>query len=242
MNVLAVIPARFHSQRFCGKPLASIAGKPMIQHVFERVQAVPFLDEILVATDDERIFQAVESFGGQAMMTSSKHQTGTDRILEVLEHKKADWILNVQGDEPTISPKDLENLMTQTFQKPNTLVSTLVFKTEDPEQLKNPNIVKAVCSLEGKALYFSRATLPYFCSKDSLSWAWKHLGTYLYRYDFLKQYSTWSQTPLELKEQLEQLRILEHGVSIFCVEAAHESVGVDVPEDLLLVQTFFENL
>jgi len=233
MSVLAVIPARYASTRFPGKPLALIAGKPMLQHVCERVSRVPAIDEVLVATDDERIRAAVEEFGGTAVLTSPDHQTGTDRIVEALAGRETGWVLNVQGDEPAIDGSDLARLIETAQAAPDTQAATLVFRTRDPAKIADPNIVKAVVAPDGNALYFSRSPVPFPRKASEAPHAvWRHLGVYLFRREFLLRFHAWPQTPLEQTEQLEQLRILEHGETLLCVEAQHEGVGVDVPEDV----------
>ena len=156
MSVLAVIPARYTSTRFPGKPLVLIAGKPMIQHVYERVSCVPRIDSVLVATDDERIRAVVADFGGEAVLTSPDHQTGTDRIVEAIEGRDAEWVLNVQGDEPAIDGNDLSRLIETAQATPDTQAATLVFRLSDPAKIADPNIVKAVVAPGGHALYFSR--------------------------------------------------------------------------------------
>jgi len=239
MSVLAVIPARYTSTRFPGKPLVLIAGKPMIQHVYERVSCVSRIDSVLVATDDERIRAVVADFGGEAVLTSPDHQTGTDRIVEAIEGRDAEWVLNVQGDEPAIDGNDLSRLIETAQATPDTQAATLVFRLSDPAKIADPNIVKAVVAPGGHALYFSRSPIPFPRKVSEVSPAiWRHLGVYLFRREFLVRFHAWPQTPLEQTEQLEQLRILEHGEKLLCVEAQHEGVGVDVPEDLPNAEEF----
>ena len=239
MSVLAVIPARYASTRFPGKPLALIAGKSMIQHVCECVSRVPAIDAVLVATDDERIRAAVQAFGGEAVLTSPDHQTGTDRIVEAIEGRDAEWVLNVQGDEPAIDVNDLSRLIETAQATPDVQAATLVFRISDPAKIQDPNIVKAVVAPDGNALYFSRSPIPFPRKAPEAPHAvWRHLGVYLFRREFLRRYHAWPQTPLEQTEQLEQLRILEHGEKLLCVEARHEGVGVDVPEDVPQAEEF----
>ncbi len=241
MGVLAVIPARYASTRFPGKPLAPILGKPMIQHVWERVQQVPSIDEVLVATDDARIAEAVQAFGGAVALTSADHETGTDRIVEAISGQTHDWVLNVQGDEPTLSGGDLETLIQTATARPEVSVATLMHRITDPEQLQDPNIVKVTVAANGQALYFSRSLIPFPRQPpESGPAAWRHLGVYLFRRTFLLDFHRWPRTPLEQCEQLEQLRILENGHSLLCVEAQEDGVGVDVPEDILRVEALLK--
>ena len=231
MKILAVIPARYESSRFPGKPLVDLHGKPMIQHVYERVQQVPSVGQVLVATDDERIINAVRAFGGQACMTSPDHPTGTDRIVEVIHNQHCEWVLNVQGDEPTIAPDVLETLIQRALADGSCPMATLVFRSDDPNTWHDPHVVKAILAQNQQALYFSRSPVPY--ARDQVfRGCWKHFGVYLYRRDFLLEFANWPSTPLEQQEQLEQLRVLENGYSILCVESPVDSIGVDVPEDL----------
>ncbi|MDP7630760.1 MAG: 3-deoxy-manno-octulosonate cytidylyltransferase, partial [SAR324 cluster bacterium] len=182
MSVLAVIPARYASTRFPGKSLALIAGKPMIQHVCERVSCVSGIDNVLVATDDERILEAVQAVGVEALLTSPNHQTGTDRIVEAIEGRDAEWVLNVQGDEPAIDGNDLSRLIETTQATPDVQAATLVFRISDPAKIQDPNIVKAVVAPDGNALYFSRSSIPFPRKvSETPPVAWRHLGVYLFR-------------------------------------------------------------
>ena len=241
-KTVAIIPARYSSKRFRGKPLAEIAGKPMIQHVWERAKQVTSIDQILVATDDERILKAVSNFGGEGILTSSEHETGTDRIVEVVEEISCSWILNIQGDEPNIQPADLERLIEQTKIRKGTKAATLIYKITNEAQLNDPNIVKVTKNLNNMALYFSRSMIPYLRSIQSTNCTiWRHLGVYIFQREFLLGYSQWPRSSLEISEQLEQLRILENGETLLCVEAENESVGVDVPQDLVHVENLMKN-
>ena len=234
-TVWAVIPARYASTRFPGKPLAMLLGKPMVQHVYERTRMAPSLTEVIVATDDKRIFGAVQSFGGVAVLTGD-HPTGTDRVFEAvqLRAKQAsppDYVLNVQGDEPMIDPNDLERLIQGLVARPEAVLGTLVHALKTEGELNDPNIVKAVLDHEGRALYFSRAPIPYPRGKAS-GLGWRHLGVYLFRREFLHTFARLPMTPLSEREQLEQLRALEHGYPIHCFPADTLGFGVDVPEQL----------
>lgn len=241
-TTLAVIPARYSSSRFPGKPLAKIDGKTMIQHVWERAVKTKGIDEVVVATDDERILLSVEKFGGEAILTSSNHKTGTDRIVEALSGRSCDWVLNVQGDEPLISPIDLENLIKKAQNTYGIKGATLIYKINDHKMLKDPNVVKVAFNKSNHALYFSRSLIPYQFSANKINYPiWRHLGVYLFQRDFLVQFQKWPQTPLEKNEKLEQLRILENGETLLCVEAKNKCISVDVPSDVLLVEKVLES-
>ncbi len=236
MQVLAVIPARYASTRFPGKPLHPIAGKPMIQHVVERVSKAPSVDKVLVATDDERIVDAVQAFGGESVMTNPEAPTGTDRIAEVAQKSDARVILNVQGDEPLIHPDSIEQLAAYLLQAPTVPMASLM-RPGNPEQVSDPNVVKVVTNEEGFALYFSRAGIPYDRQQGAAAQNWfQHIGIYGYQREFLLKYTRLAPTMLESTESLEQLRALGHGYSIQMLVTAHESLGVDTPEDVARVE------
>jgi 3-deoxy-manno-octulosonate cytidylyltransferase (CMP-KDO synthetase) len=235
MKVVAILPARYGSTRFPGKPLVDIAGKPMIQHVYERTSQTRSIDRVIVATDDERIRVAVEAFGGEVQMTRDDHPSGTDRLAEVAGRIDADLIVNVQGDEPLIDPEMIAAAVAPLLTDPSIQMGTLMTRIEDIEEYLNPNAVKVVADLAGFALYFSRAPIPYgrdLAQTVVPASAYKHIGLYVYRRDFLLQYPTLSETPLEQFEKLEQLRALEHGHRIRIVETDRQSIGVDVPQDV----------
>jgi 3-deoxy-manno-octulosonate cytidylyltransferase (CMP-KDO synthetase) len=235
MKVVAILPARYGSTRFPGKPLVDIAGKPMIQHVYERTAQTRTIDRVIVATDDERIVAAVESFGGEAQMTRDDHPSGTDRLAEVAARIEADLIVNVQGDEPLIDPVMIESAVAPLLADPAIQMGTLMTRILDPEEFSNPNVVKVVTDRAGFALYFSRASIPHGRDIDPAvvpSPAFKHIGLYIYQRNFLLKYPTLSETPLEQLEKLEQLRALEHGYLIRVVETDRQSIGVDVPADV----------
>lgn len=234
-RIVAVIPARYQSSRFPGKPLADLAGQPMIAHVYQRAAAAPGIDAVLVATDDARIAAAVEAFGGQVRMTRSSHRTGTDRIAEVAVDLDCDIILNVQGDLPLLEPGMIAQVVEPLRDDPELPMATLSRPITDPAELTNPNVVKVVSDRSGNALYFSRAALPYVRDPSpgrDRPHPFKHFGLYAYRRDFLLTLTTLPQTPLELAESLEQLRVLEHGYHIRVVETHYDIVEVDTPEDL----------
>jgi len=236
MKFTAIIPARYASTRFPGKPLAMLGGKSVIQRVYEQVKSV--LSEAWVATDDDRIFSAVEAFGGRAIMTRTDHKSGTDRIEEAAEKigTTADVIINVQGDEPFIQRSQLETII-HLFDDAATQIGTIGKPFETIEQVENPNSPKIVCDLNGYALYFSRSAIPFIRDKERSEWLatfpfLKHLGLYAYRRDVLSQITKLPQSPLELAESLEQLRWLQNGYRIKVGLTDVETVGIDTPEDL----------
>jgi len=243
MRVTAIIPARYASTRFPGKPLADLAGKPMIQWVYERTARSTAVNRVLVATDDERIATAVRAFGGEAVMTRSDHETGTDRLAEVAAKIETALIVNVQGDEPLIDPRMIDQAVDPMRRNPGVPMGTLKSRISTVEEYLNPNVVKVVTDRNDYALYFSRSPLPYgrdFAERISEEFprmeAYKHIGLYVYRRDFLLTYQRLSPTPLEQLEKLEQLRVLENGFKIKVAETKSVSHGVDTPEDLLKVQ------
>lgn len=237
MNIIAIIPARYESSRFPGKPLAMLKNKPMIQWVVENVSKA--IDEVWVATDDKRIFAAVNQFGGKAVITKSIHQSGTDRCAEaarILEkNTNFDVIINVQGDEPFIQPEQIELLKSCFTSK--TEIATLIKKVETEEELFNLNRPKVVLGKNGEALYFSRATIPFVREFEKSKWIsentfWAHIGMYAYRSDILQKITRLEQGILEKAESLEQLRWLENGYKIQTAITTHQSIGIDTPEDL----------
>jgi 3-deoxy-manno-octulosonate cytidylyltransferase (CMP-KDO synthetase) len=241
-QVIAVIPSRYDATRLPGKPLADIAGKPMIEHVYRRAASARGVGAVVVATDDERIAAAVKAFGGIAMITRPTHRTGTDRIAEVAANLSCEIVLNVQGDEPLIEPQALEAVIAPLMADPMLEMSTVCVPITDRADYDNPNVVKVVKDRLGRALYFSRSPIPHcrIPNPESPSTAlgasripvYKHIGLYGYRRNFLLKFATLPETPLERAESLEQLRALEHGYRIQMVETTHDSIGVDTPEDL----------
>ncbi|MHB8875602.1 MAG: 3-deoxy-manno-octulosonate cytidylyltransferase [Myxococcaceae bacterium] len=232
LRPIAVIPSRYASTRFPGKPLASIAGKLMVQHVYDRCLESKAFARVLVATDDERVAAAVRGFGGEAILTSAGCLTGTDRVAEVARSLpgSGEVFVNVQGDEPAIHPSALETLALA-FDDPRVLMATLVRPLAEAER-QNPNVVKALVGQDGFALYFSRADLPYLRNEGAPLQRFGHLGIYGYRRQTLERLSKLPPSPLEQAESLEQLRALENGIRIACRPTAHRSVGVDRPEDV----------
>ena len=236
-RTIAVIPARYASSRFPGKPLALIAGKSMVQRCYESTSLCPDLAEVVVATDDERIFHHVQSFGGRVVMTSPSHPTGTDRIAEAVRGLDADLIVNVQGDEPLMSADVLSRLIAAMRTSGADMGTAAVpFSALDGIDPANPNNVKVVVDNRGFALYFSRALIPFPREGGSPLSPMLHWGLYAYRREFLAQFVTWPQGRLEACEKLEQLRALENGARIMVITANERSVGVDTPEDLKVVE------
>lgn len=238
MKVIAIIPARFASTRFPGKPLVLIHDKPMIQHVYEKALSSGFFKKVIVATDDERIKNVVSEFGGEVMMTNKNHQSGTDRCGEVIQKlpNEFDVVLNIQGDEPFIHFAQLEELI-GLFKTTPAQIGTLKKALTNHDELINPNVVKVVTGVDQRALYFSRHPIPFL--RDSVQKEWigkqayyKHIGLYGYRVETLQEIVQLSASLLEKSESLEQLRWLEYGYQIFVAETNHESIGIDTPEDL----------
>lgn len=236
MKVLGVIPARYDSSRFPGKPLVDIMGKTMIQRVVEQVQKCTLVHEVIVATDDERIAENVLSSGGNVIMTGKNHRSGTDRIGEVFEKLSAegkffDVVVNIQGDEPFIDPEQIEEVLSL-FNNPEVQIATLAKKITSDEEINNPNVVKLVFGNSAQALYFSRSPIPYLHNKTEEATYFKHIGMYAYKAEILRQLVMLEPTPLEQAESLEQLRWLENGYKIYVHITEFESVAVDTPEDL----------
>jgi 3-deoxy-manno-octulosonate cytidylyltransferase (CMP-KDO synthetase) len=241
-KILGVIPARFTSSRFPGKPLARIGSKSMLEHVFERTSQARYLTSITIATDDERIAAAARSFGAPVRMTRADHISGTDRVAEVASADTAELIVNIQGDEPLIDPAAIDAAILPLLHDEDIRMGTLKKRIEDPREIGDPNVVKVVTDRSGNAIYFSRSTIPYGGAGGSACQPsyFKHVGLYVYRRDFLLGYSDLPVGPLEQAERLEQLRALENGYPIRVVETEYESLGVDTPEDLERVSKLFD--
>ena len=242
MKFIGIIPARYASTRFPGKPLALLGGKPVIQHVYEKVAAV--LEAAYVATDDERIYDVVKAFGGQVVMTRTDHKSGTDRIEEAIEKIGGEWdvVVNVQGDEPFVAKSQLDTIC-HCFDDPTTQIATLGKPFESMEAVQNPNSPKIVVDNMGFAMYFSRSVIPYVRGKEKSSWLThypflKHLGIYAYRKDVLRQVTQLPQSSLEIAESLEQLRWLQNGFKIKVGTTDVETVGIDTPQDLERAEEF----
>lgn len=231
MRTLAVIPARYASTRLPGKPLLDICGKPMIQHVYEAVQKATLVDTVLVATDDARIVQAAEAFGGRAVLTSPQCASGTDRLVEVARQEEADIYLNVQGDEPLLRPADVDKLVEALRDCPHMAAATPCYAVS-AERAKDPNLIKIVRSDSGAALYFSRARIPFDRDGEGTGVYWGHMGMYAYRPEAMRIFAEHGPGMLERTEKLEQLRLLQHGIGIQTVELPPCAPGVDTPEDL----------
>lgn len=256
MKVVAVIPARYGSTRFEGKPLVDILGKPMIQRVYEGVCESKLIEKVIVATDDQRIMEEVQRFGGNGVMTSPDHPTGTDRIAEVARKLKAEIVVNVQGDEPLIKGRVIDKAIRPLLTDETLSMSTLMTKLKEVKEWLNPNVGKVVVDRKGFALYFSRAPIPLLMDlnierlltntsgmeRTVLKGVFKHIGVYVYRRKFLLQFSKMSPTPLEKLEKLEQLRALENGCRIKVIPADYEPLHVETPEDLPKVIAFLSKL
>jgi len=254
VKIVGIIPARYDAVRLPGKVLADIAGQPMIEHVYQRARQADSIDELLVATDDERIAQVVESFDGQVVMTSAEHKSGTDRIAEVAAALECEVVVNIQGDEPLIEPAAIDALVEPFGTITDLRMSTLATRLDDYHIHLNPSVVKVAVDSEGFALYFSRAPIPYFRldrldgwpdnrprqHPQSELWPLRHLGLYAYTRETLLWLSSLPQTPLEITEGLEQLRALENGCRIKVVEVEYQSISVDTLEDLRLVRQMME--
>ena len=237
MASIVIIPARYESTRFPGKPLYPLKGKPLIQHVFENAKRSTLAEDVIVATDSETIFEKVFAFGGKAVMTDQKHTSGTDRIAEVAASMKYDIIVNVQGDEPLIRPEMIDDVIALLSDQ-RASIGTLVKRIEDTEEINDTNVVKAVFDREGFALYFSRAPIPSHARHSEIRTPcyYKHVGMYSYRRDTLLSLAAMQPTELEKTEKLEQLRALENGIRIKVKETFVETYGVDTPEDLERVE------
>jgi 3-deoxy-manno-octulosonate cytidylyltransferase (CMP-KDO synthetase) len=255
MKITAIIPARYGSTRFVGKPLADILGKPMIQYVYEGVSESRLIEDVIIATDDERIYEVVKNFGAKGILTSPKHTTGTDRIAEVARKLKSEIIVNIQGDEPLIKGSIIDKAIKPLIQDLEIPMGTIMTRIEDFEDWLNPNVVKVVVDNNGFALYFSRSPIPF--PRDMIKGDWfkldkfikwpfaknifKHIGVYVYRREFLIKYSKMKPTPIEKLEKLEQLRALENGYRIKVTKVNYKSISVDTPDDLKKVIDILSN-
>ncbi len=234
-NIVCIIPSRYESSRFPGKPLADLCGKPMILHVYERVRHSNIVSLVAVATDDRRIYDTVLAFGGRAVLTAAVHPSGTDRIHEaatLLHLADEDIVVNIQGDQPLFNPIQIEEVVRPLRDDPAIPMSTLIYRIVRDEEIGHPNAVKTVFDHDGFALYFSRATVPYVRDKDKTADYYKHHGIYAYRRHFLRTFASLPVGKLERLEALEQLRALEYGFKIKVIETLHDSVEVDTPAEL----------
>ena len=238
LHTVAIIPARYHSSRFPGKPLADLAGRPMVEHVYRRAAAARGVDAVVIATDDGRIAEAVQRFGGVVRLTSPAHPSGLDRVAEVASDLACDVVVNVQGDEPLIEPAMISQAVDALHGDETVEMSTLRRRLEHPAEYVSPHVVKVVTDVEGNAMYFSRAPIPFRREDDTAPGSggrqaiYKHIGLYAYKRSFLLKIASLPRTALEISESLEQLRALEHGFRIRAVVTTYDSIGVDTPEDL----------
>jgi 3-deoxy-manno-octulosonate cytidylyltransferase (CMP-KDO synthetase) len=231
MNAIGIIPARYKATRFEGKVLADLVGRPVIQHVYEMADESKALDDLIVATDDERILKAVKDFGGKAVLTSVDHKTGTDRLTEVVNPLDVNIVVNIQADEPFAHHSMIDDMVNALINDASAHMATVVKRITDKDEAIDPNVVKAVIDKNGYALYFSRSPIPFERGQKAEAF-YKHLGLYAYTKDFLFTYTNLPQSHLEKVESLEQLRVLEHGYRIKTVETGIETIGIDTPEDL----------
>ena len=241
-RVVVVIPARYGATRLPGKPLVQLAGKPMIQRVYERAKQSQRAGRVIVATDDARIVAAVEGFGGEARMTRADHRTGTERVAEVAAHVAGEVFVNVQGDEPLLDPAAVDTAIDALLEEPVAAVATVATAIRVPGDIMDPNVVKAVLDFDNNALYFSRAPVPWVRDTSAKLQVrhWKHLGLYVFQREALLEYPTLPQGELEKIEQLEQLRWMENGWKIRVAEVEHDAVSVDVPEDVARVEKLLQ--
>lgn len=230
-----IIPARYQATRFPGKPLFPILGKPLVQHVYERVSAAKNITEAIVATDDRRIFDAVQAFGGRVIMTSPDHPTGTDRLAEVARGLDCELVVNVQGDEPLMSPELVDRAVAHFGAIPDFRMGSAMTPITVEEDIANPNVVKVVVSQTGRALYFTRHPVPYRRAQTGAP-CYQHIGFYVYKREFLLEFAAMPPTPLERTESLEQLRALENGIPIHMLETDYQGIGVDAPEDVARIE------
>ncbi|MDQ1256926.1 MAG: 3-deoxy-manno-octulosonate cytidylyltransferase synthetase [Candidatus Hydrogenedentes bacterium] len=243
-RVLAVIPARFASTRFPGKIIAPVCGKPLVLHAYERALEASRVSDAVIATDSAEVVEALRPFDARVVMTRADHVSGTDRIAEVAAGSDADIVVNVQGDEPLLDPAVIDAAVDALLAAPDASMATARRLITEFAEIHDPNVVKVVCDLRGRALYFSRCTMPFIRDEADRQGVpkcfWQHIGLYVYRRGFLLNYARMPQTPLERIEKLEQLRALENGYSIVVVDTEYESVGVDTPADLARVREIFE--
>lgn len=240
MDVIGVIPARYSSTRFAGKVLAEIKGKPMLQHVWERAKESRLLDELIIACDEQKVADAAQGFGAKVVMTAKEHQSGTDRIAEVVNPMDVKIVVNIQGDEPLIHPTMIDGVVRAIMDDDSVYMATIVKRTEDHSEINDPNVVKAVVDKDDFALYFSRSTIPHLARGSEISAPvyYKHIGLYAYSKDFLFVYKNLAVSGLEKTERLEQLRVLEYGYRIKTIETKYDTIGVDTAEDIIKVEDY----
>ena len=242
MRAVGIIPARLGSTRLPNKVLHLIAGKPMIQHVWEQTSRIRSLDEVWIACDDVKIAEAVAQFGGKFLMTRVGHPNGTSRIAEAIEKMDVDVVINIQGDQPILDGAAIERLAGIFKDAPDLQMATLAIRSRSAVEYKNPNVVKVVCDESGRALYFSRSPLPFWRDTNETPEFLKHIGVYAYRREFLKKFVSWSEGRLERLESLEQLRVLERGIAIQVVETKQDFISVDTAEDLKQVEAILNGV
>ena len=231
MDAIGIIPARYGSTRFKGKVLADLMGKSVLRHVWENAKRASTLDDLIVATDDERVKEEVERFGGKVVLTAKEHRTGTDRLCEAVNPINARIVVNIQADEPLLHPSMIDDIVSPLLGGKDISMTTLKKKITDPDDLKNPNVVKVVTDKNGYALYFSRSAIPYPRFHDGIDF-YKHIGLYGFTKDFLFTFTNLPVSVLEKIEGLEQLRVLENGYRIKVAETQFDTIGIDTPEDL----------
>jgi len=242
MKAVGIIPARYQSTRFEGKALAPLGGRPVIEHVYERARRASLLDDVWVATDDERIAEAVERAGGKSVMTSPSHPSGTDRVAEAAEKIECDVVVNIQGDEPFIAPRAIDQAIEPFAARPELSMTTLMRPIPSDESFQDPNVVKVVVDQLGYALYFSRAPIPHPRRRERFR-AFEHIGLYAYRKEFLLRLARLAPTALEHSEALEQLRVIEHGHRILAIETVyHVGLSIDTREDLRRAEEFLASM
>ncbi len=244
MDAIGIIPARYGATRFEGKLLADFCGKPVIQHTWENAKKSKAIDDLIIATDDKRIFNAVKGFGAKVTYTSKSHKSGSDRLTEAVSSIDAKVVVNIQADEPLVHPTMIDDVVDPVLKNDEIDLATLCHKIRTQEELSDPNVVKVVFDRKGFALYFSRSPIPYGAVKSSASYpktCYKHIGLYAYKKDFLFTFKSLSQSRLEKSEKLEQLRVLENGYKIKVVESKFDTVGIDTPADLMKATELIKN-
>lgn len=242
MKAVGIIPARLGSTRLPNKVLLSIAGKPLIQHVWDQAKKIRGLDGLWIACDDAKIADVVSKFGGKSILTRVDHPNGTSRLAEAVEKLDAGIVINIQGDQPLLDTEAIEKLTDALKKSPDLQMATLGIRSKNAEEYRNPNVVKLVCDASGRALYFSRSPLPFWRDTNEIPEFWKHIGVYGYRRDFLKKFVSWPAGHLEQLEKLEQLRVLERGFAIQVIETKQDFISVDTAEDLKQAETILSNL
>lgn len=232
MKVIGVIPVRFNSKRFPGKALAFLQGKPLIQHVYEHALKSPILEELVIATDDKKVYDVATDFGAPVVITPQEYHSGTDRVSHAVSSLDCEIVVNIQGDQPFLSPQIIDEVVGSLLADPELLVATPIYSLVDPKDISNPNVVKVVIDKKGFALYFSRSPIPYMRNKVEDAQIYKHIGIYAYKKVFLDKFAKFTPGPLEISEGLEQLRVLENGYRIMTVQTIYDSPSVDSEEDL----------